>query len=72
MGVQNGVQVSTVLGGGWSIIYQDTYANNATSLNTVFSGAGQYVMLAAKNVNSNTFDVLAAALTSDVLTYTSF
>jgi hypothetical protein len=73
-GVQTNVPVSTVLGGGWSIVFQDTYADNGTLISTVFAGVspGDYVMLAARPVGSDTFTLLAAGLDSDVQYYTPY
>lgn len=58
-GVQNDVSVSTVTGGGWSVLYSGTYADNFV-LNTALKKAGSKIMLAARRVGSDTFDVLAA------------
>ena len=58
-GVQNDVAVADVVSGGWSVIYSGRMSQNA-SLTSVFAGAGDMVMLAARRVGSSTFDVLAA------------
>ena len=72
-GVQQNVAISTVTGAwGWTIAYEDTYANPSVSIATMFANVptGDYVMLAAAPVGSSTFTLLAAALQSDVQTYT--
>jgi hypothetical protein len=72
VGVQNDVQLSTVTGAwGWSIIYQDSYSVDSVAISTAFAGAGDYLMLGAIRHGSSTIEVLAAALTSDVMTHTA-
>lgn len=72
VGVQNDVAVSTVTGAwGWTQIYRDDYNVYGVPISTVFAGASDYVMLGAVNKATDTIHVLAAALTSDVLTYTA-
>jgi hypothetical protein len=71
-GVQNDVPLNTILNDwGWTIVYQGDYGNSE-SLETMFGGAtGEYVMLAGIQDGSSTVDVLAAAPTSEVFTYTA-
>jgi len=45
-GPQNDVSLSTVLSGGWTMIYQGAYSDFVT-VATMFSGADTYVMLGA-------------------------
>ena len=61
-GVQNDVDYNSVLNGGWKIVYQGAYGATA-SISDLFGSiaAGSKVMLAAKNVASSVFDVLAWA-----------
>ncbi len=72
-GPQNDVALDTVLNDwGWSIAYRGHYGDSV-SLDTMFGGAtGEYIMLAGINNATNTIDVLAAALKTDVLTYTAY
>lgn len=56
---------------GWTPIYRGDYSDTV-SIPTVFSGAQQYLMIAGIQDGSLTIDVLGAALTSDILTYTSY
>ncbi len=78
-GVQTNVGTDTVFDTwGWEVAYQDLYSgtgwgNAGTAIATVFENVqpGEYVMLAAKQVGSDTFTLLAAALESDVRTYTA-
>ncbi len=72
VGVQNDVELNTVLNDwGWTIAYRGDYRDNV-SLNTMFGNAtGEYIMLAGIQDGSATIDVLAAALKTDVFTYTA-
>lgn len=77
-GVQNDVDVDTVLNTwGWEVIYQDTYAaggfGSGTSLATVFNGltSTDHVMFASLQSGSTSYDVLSAALFSDITTVTA-
>ncbi|MBL8771604.1 MAG: PEP-CTERM sorting domain-containing protein [Phenylobacterium sp.] len=67
-GVQNNVNESTVLGGGWSECYSEAYGANGTSISSILSGcsAGSRLMLAGRATGSDTLLVLAQAATSDV------
>jgi len=71
-GVHNDVLLDTVLNDwGWSIVYRGGYEATVT-LDTIFGGlTGDYVMLAGIQDGSASFDVLAAALQSDVFSYTA-
>lgn len=72
VGVQNDVSFDTVVNNwGWSVLYRGDYGASGLSVSSIFASAGQYVMLAAIRDGSPTIEVLAAALTSDVLTYTA-
>ena len=70
-GVQNDVDYNSVLNGGWKIVYQGAYGAT-TSINDLFGSiaAGSKVMLAAKNIASSAFDVLAWAGLEEVTQYT--
>jgi hypothetical protein len=70
-GPQNDVPLNTVVDDwGWSVVYRGDY-RDTVSFDTMFGGAtGSYVMLAGIQDGSNTIDVLAAALKTDVLMYT--
>ncbi len=72
-GVQNDVDYNSVLNGGWKIVYQGAYGATA-SISDLFGSiaAGSKVMLAAKNIASSVFDVLAWAGLEDVTQYTAF
>jgi len=71
-GVQNDVDYNSVLSGGWKIVYQGAYGATA-SISDLFGSiaAGSKVMLAAKNIASSVFDVLAWASLEDVTQYTA-
>lgn len=71
-GVQNDVDYNSVLNGGWNIVYQGAYAGSF-SISDVFGSiaAGSKVMLAAKNIASSVFDVLAWAGLEEVTQYTA-
>ena len=70
-GVQNDVALSTVTGGGWTQIYRGNYNENVLP-STMFGGAQQYLLIGAIRDDLTTIDVLAAALTTDVLLPTGF
>lgn len=70
VGPQNDVAVATVTNNwGWSVCYSASYAtplgNDASS--ALSNCSGQYIMLAARQVRSENYEVLAAALWNDVL-----
>ena len=68
VGVQNDVSTGTVGAWGFSQCYSATYAATGTALSTVLAGCqGDYLMMAARRVGSDTFDVLAAADRADVI-----
>lgn len=72
-GVQNDVDYNAVINGGWSVVYKGFYGATA-SIADVFGSiaAGSKVMLAAKQVNSSVFDVLAWAKLEEVTQYTAY
>jgi hypothetical protein len=73
VGPQNDVPINTVLQDwGWTECYVSTYATPfGTDASTAIEQCkGEYLMLAARRVGSDTFDVLAAAPATDVLTDT--
>src|SRR5687768_15540687 len=71
-GVQNDVSYNTVTSTwGWSIAYQGEYGTSVNFADTIANATGDYIMLAAKRRGSDTFDVLAAALRTDALTFTN-
>ncbi|WP_149110370.1 hypothetical protein [Limnoglobus roseus] len=62
---------------GWTIAYQGSYGDKVSIADMFANATGDYVMLAAARTGTManptmTFDVLAAALKTDVLTYTAF
>ena len=67
-GVQNNVALATVLGGGWSLCYQATYAVSLGNTNAgALSGCGSSnLMLAARETGSSTILLLAQASFADV------
>lgn len=70
-GVQNDIALNTVLNTwGWTITYRGDY-NATVPISTLFAGTGEYVMLAAIQDGYSTIEVLAAALKSEVMTYTA-
>lgn len=70
-GVHNDVSFDTVTNDwGWSLLYRGSYSETNLSISSVFGGAGEYLMIGAIQKGSSTIEVLAAALTSDVLNYT--
>ncbi|MBX9713873.1 MAG: PEP-CTERM sorting domain-containing protein [Pseudomonadaceae bacterium] len=71
-GVQNDVDYNSVLNGGWKIVYQGAYGGSF-SISDVFGSiaAGSKIMLAAKNIASSVFDVLAWAGLEEVTQYTA-
>ncbi len=70
-GVQNDVSVATVTGTwGWTMISQGNYGGSM-SINDLFAGHGQYVMVGAMHANSGIIDVLAADLYATVTTQTA-
>lgn len=71
VGVQNDVSYNTVINDwGWKVIYSDTYATTDVDIDDLFVGAGEYVMLAAKRADIDSFDILAAATLAEVRTST--
>jgi hypothetical protein len=73
IGPQNDIPVSTVVSNwGWTECFSSPYGvplgDDASAV--ISSCTGDYLMLAARRVGSDTFDVLAAALQSAVLTNT--
>lgn len=68
VGPQNDVAVSTVEGEwGWSQCWSGVYGQSGESISSILAGCqGDYLMMAAKHVNSDSFEVVAAALYEDV------
>lgn len=66
-GPQNDVPISTVTGGGWTVVYSGDYGATA-SYDQLFGNIapGSYVMFAGSREGSTNFDVLAWAPFSDV------
>jgi hypothetical protein len=72
-GPQNDVLFDTVVNDwGWTEIYRVNAEVDFVDIEDVFAGASTYVMLAAIQDDTFTIEVLAAALTSEVRTYTAF
>ncbi len=70
VGIQHDIPVSTLVGDGWTQIYRDTY-NLSPTISDVFGGAQQYLLVGGIRHGSDTITLLAAALTTDVLTPTA-
>lgn len=68
-GPQAGLSVATITGGGWTQCYAATMSvaigNNAENVLNVCNG--DYLMMAGRETNSNTFLIAAAALRSDTI-----
>ena len=72
VGVQNDIAISQVTSDwGWTLCYQNTYASSVSIDQMFASCTGDYVMLASEFNGSGVLDVLAAALFTDVTTYTA-
>ncbi len=72
-GVQNNVNDATVAGWGFSQCWTSTYGTSGHNINAVLAGCdGDYLMLAGRQVGSDTWDVLAAADVLSVTTDTGF
>lgn len=74
IGVQNDVDYNTVLSNwGWEVIYRGDYSASG-NISDLFPGVtnGDYLMLAAIEDGSSSFDILAAALFEEVTTYTPY
>jgi|GEM_PF-3364634 len=67
-GVQNDILRSTVADWGFTEFYSSTYPLGGDSIATILSGlnGNDYLMMAARKKDSDTFDVLAAANFNDV------
>jgi hypothetical protein len=71
VGVQNDVPLATVTDTwGWTLLYRGDYSVDRVDLAPILAGAGEYLMLGAIEDGSSTIELLAAALTTDVTTYT--
>jgi len=73
VGVLNDIAYNTVVNDwGWSVAYRGG-GDEAAALQDLFGAvqAGDYLMLASIRHGSDTFDVLAAALETDVMTFTA-
>jgi len=68
-GVLNDKSISEVTGWGFTEFYSSTYAAGGDSIEIILNGlnSNDYLMMAARQVGSPTFDVLAAANLSDVI-----
>lgn len=72
-GVQNNVAYNTVVNDwGWTVAYRGSYDQVVSVADAFANATGDYVMLAAIKRGSDTFEVLAAALKTDVQTYTAW
>ncbi len=70
-GVQENVSYNDVTNTwGWDLLYRGDYAASI-SLNDMFSGHQDYIMLGAINGNSGSIALLAAVKWSDFITYTA-
>lgn len=67
VGVQNNVSVETVIGGGWTQCFLQSYGAAGPSLASILEGcSGSRLMLAGRATGSDTLMVLAQAAFSDV------
>ena len=67
-GVQQGVAVSTVTGGGWTECFRDAYDSGSASIASILASCnGQRLMLACRPTGSPTLRVLAQAPRADVI-----
>ena len=67
-GPQRGVVLGSVTGGGWTQCFKQLYNQGSPSVASVLAGCdGEYMLMAARPVNSQTFDLLAAARRADVV-----
>ena len=70
VGVQENVIYDDVINlWGWNLLYRDDYSANVT-LDTMFAGHGDYIMLGAINGTSDTIQLLAAIAWTDFIVYT--
>ncbi len=72
-GIQDDIDITTVTNDwGWSLCHQETYGTSGTTIDNLFDDcSGNYVMLASGLTSSSTLDLAAAALLTDVTTYTA-
>ncbi|MEO0531778.1 MAG: hypothetical protein AAF266_14555 [Planctomycetota bacterium] len=71
VGPQNDIPIATVTDQwGWSLIYDGAYGEFDIPIETVFGAAQDFVMLGAYLDGTDTLEVLAAARTDDVLSFT--
>jgi hypothetical protein len=71
VGPVNDVSYNTVVNDwGWSLINSSNYGSSV-SINDLFAGHGNYVMIGAMHKDSGVIDVLSGALYTDVTTYTA-
>ncbi|MDM4765142.1 PEP-CTERM sorting domain-containing protein [Pelomonas sp. SE-A7] len=67
-GVQNDVSAATVASWGYTQCYSSTYGATGTAISSVLAGCtGDVLMMAARRVGSDMFEVLAAANYADVI-----
>lgn len=73
-GVMNDVSYATVTGSwGWTVNFATSYGSEHINIDMLFHDISpdSYVMIASLDTRTNNFDVLSAALLSDVTSYTS-
>ena len=66
VGPQTNVPIDTVLNGGWTECYIDTYDNHMNAEDVLDQCPGNLLMLACRQVGSDTLMLLAQGLRSDV------
>ena len=72
-GIQDNIDIATVTNDwGWSLCHQESYGTSGTTIDNLFDDCtGEYVMLASGLNNSATLDLAAAALFTEVTSYTA-
>lgn len=69
-GIQQNVPEQTLIDNGWTLFYEQTYGTPIGQSTTAIRPSGQYVILSAKEVDSTTILLAAAAPTAQVFTET--
>lgn len=67
VGPQTDVPVSTVVDGGWEECYRDIYSNDVIIDEVLSECSGEQLMLACRELDSETLTLLAQGMRSDVL-----
>ena len=70
VGVQHDISTATLSSWGWSQIYSEDYAVNGVTVDSMFAGHGDYVMIGAQQDGTDVLHVAAAILWTDFITAT--